>query len=197
MRKLLCVVPLLLLTACATTGPGAAAADPAPSAEVPAAPAVAVAPVTEVALQPLNDFNLLSHEIPPVLVAAQRGPYAAPAGHACPAVMQELQALDAALGPDVDAVAPAATDPGVVQQAAGAVGNFAVGTVKNTVSTVVDGVVPLRSWVRKLSGAERHSSAVASALSAGTLRRAWLKGWATATGCRRPAQAAAPGQETP
>ncbi len=188
----------LSLGACATpaAGPEPAAAE-VPSTPARAEPAVQPDPVTQVALQPLNDFNLLSNEIPPVLVAAQQAPYAEPAGHSCPAVIKELQALDTALGPDVDAVAKPAAEPGLVEQAAGAVGDLAVGTVKNTVSTVVDGVVPLRSWVRRLSGAERHSSAVAAAISAGTLRRAYLKGWAEGTGCRTPAPSARTDKETP
>jgi hypothetical protein len=175
------------LSACAALRPEA---GPAPGAvtEAPAEPASLPEPVIQIATQPLSDFNLLSSEIPPVLVAAQKAPYAEPAGHSCPAVIQELQALDVALGPDVDAAPRPAADPGLVEQAAGAVGDFAVGTVKNTVNTVVDGVVPFRSWVRRLSGAESHSSAVAAAISAGTLRRAFLKGWAQGTGCAKPAE---------
>ena len=56
-------------------------------------------------------------------------------------------------------------------------------TISSTMSTMVDGVIPLRSWVRKLSGAERHSKAVAAAIAAGTMRRPYLKGWARAAGC--------------
>jgi len=178
------LVLALTLTACATATP-----EPAPEArpEPAAVPALlADAGLTQVVTQPLNDFNLLTSEIPPVLVAAQKAPYAEPAGHSCTSSAVELRALDAALGPDIDAAAAPAATPGLVEQATGAVGDLAVGTVKNTVSSVVDGVVPFRSWVRKLSGAERHSSAVAAAISAGTLRRAFLKGWAEGTGCAAP-----------
>lgn len=178
------LVLALTLTACATVAP-----EPAPEArpEAAAVPALlADAGLTQVVTQPLNDFNLLNSEIPPVLVAAQKAPYAEPAGHSCTSVVTELQALNAALGPDIDAAAAPATPPDLVEQATDAVGELAVGTVKNTVSSVVDGVVPFRSWVRKLSGAERHSSAVAAAISAGTLRRAFLKGWAEGTGCAVP-----------
>ena len=197
MKRWLLVSVVLSLAACATPPPEPAQAPAHESSAAGAEPAVLPDPVTQVAIQPLNDFNLLSSEIPPVLVAAQKAPYAEPAGHSCPAVIKELQALDTALGPDVDAVARPAAEPGLVEQAAGAVGDFAVGTVKNTVSTVVDGVVPLRSWVRKLSGAERHSSAVAAAISAGTLRRAYLKGWAGGTGCQPLAPTAQKDKETP
>lgn len=183
------VLVAALLTACATAEPPAEAEAPPAGDGVAGSTLLSDSGLTQVATRPLNDFNLLNNEIPPVLVAAQKAPYAEPAGHACPAVVTELQALDAALGPDVDAAAPAAApDPGLVAQAAGAVGQMAVDSVKNTVTSVVDGVVPFRSWVRRLSGAERHSSAVAAAIGAGTLRRAYLKGWAEGTGCALPAR---------
>ena len=186
MRHCLLLGLAALLTACATPPAPAAADAPAPADAAPTAALLAGSGLTQVAAQPLNDLNLLSNEIPPVLVAAQKAPYAEPAGHSCTVLLTELRALDAALGPDIDATAIPAADPGLVEQAAGAVGELAVGTVKNTVSSVVDGVVPFRSWVRKLSGAERHSSAVAAAISAGTLRRAYLKGWGQGTECAVP-----------
>lgn len=189
--------PLLLLTAallsaCATPPPPAradAATEAAAPGETTATPALlANTGLSQVATQPLNDFNLLNNEIPAVLVAAQKAPYAEPAGHSCLLLQTELQALDAALGPDIDASAAPATDPGLMEKATDAVSQYAVGAVKNTVSSVVDGVVPFRSWVRRLSGAERHSGAVAAAISAGTLRRAYLKGWAVGTDCAGPAR---------
>jgi hypothetical protein len=73
-----------------------------------------------------------------------------------------------------------------------AVGEIAVDRVKSTVTSMVDGVVPLRNRVRRLSGAGQHSSAVAAAISAGTLRRAWLKGWGQVTGCILPSPSQAP-----
>ena len=178
------LVLALTLTACATVAPEPASEAGPEAAAVPAL--LADAGLTQVVTQPLNDFNLLNSEIPPVLVAAQKAPYAEPAGHSCTSLVTELQALNAALGPDIDAAAAPATTPDLVEQATGAVGELAIGTVKNTVSSVVDGVVPFRSWVRRLSGAERHSSAVAAAISAGTLRRAFLKGWGQGTECAVP-----------
>ncbi len=136
------------------------------------------------ASQPLNDLNLLESRIPPVLTtAAQKGAYAAPTDLSCMALLTELQELDAALGPDIDAPAVPEADPNLVVQAVGYVGQRAVDTVSSTVNTMVDGVLPLRSWVRKLSGAERYSSEVAAAVSAGRIRRPFLKGWARASKC--------------
>lgn len=139
--------------------------------------------LTQTATQPLNDLNLVRSEIPPVLLAAMKAPYAEPAGHSCTTLASELQALDVALGSENDAKGQA--DPNLVERAVDAVGQAAVGTVKNTVNTVVDGVIPFRSWVRKLSGAEEHSSTAAAALQAGILRRAYLKGWSEGTGCNK------------
>ena len=37
-------------------------------------------------------------------------------------------------------------------------------------------VIPFRGWIRKLSGAERHDKYVQAAITAGAVRRAYLKG---------------------
>ncbi len=140
--------------------------------------------LTQTATQPLNDLNLVRSDIPPALLAALKAPYAEPAGHSCTTLASELQALDAALDAGNEA---RSSDPNLVERAVDAVGQAAVGTVKNTVNTVVDGVIPFRSWVRKFSGAEEHSGLAAAALQAGILRRAYLKGWGEGTGCAKAA----------
>lgn len=188
---------LVLLGGCATQG--------TPSAEGPSGEAVAAttAEVTgkvgtlakdsstslvQKASQPLNDLNLLESRIPAALTAAvQKGAYAVPADPSCAALQAELRELDVALGPDIDAPAVAGADPNLLVQAVGYVGQRAVDTVSSTVNTMVDGVLPLRSWVRKLSGAERYSAEVAAAVSAGRIRRPFLKGWARASKCELPA----------
>ncbi|QKO21932.1 hypothetical protein [Rhodoferax sp. BAB1] len=180
-----------LLAACAAP-PAAPASETAP--EQGSAPAATAAPaakpdliaqsgVVQTASQPLNDLNLMKSRIPAVLTAAQQGPYAVPADSSCAALQLELLALDAALGPDIDASGPAGSDPGLMGKAVDFVGDAAMDSVRGTVNSVVDGVIPFRSWVRKLSGAERYSKAVAAAIRAGTLRRPYLKGWARASGC--------------
>lgn len=139
------------------------------------------------ASQPLNDLNLLENRIPAVLTAAaQKGPYAVPADASCAALRTELDELDAALGPDIDAPAVPGSDSSLVVKAVGYVGQKAVDSVSTTVNTMVDGVLPLRSWVRKLSGAERYSDEVAAAVSAGRIRRPFLKGWVRGAACASP-----------
>jgi hypothetical protein len=48
-------------------------------------------------------------------------------------------------------------------------------------------IVPFRGWVRQLTGAERHARAVQTAVAAGRVRRAYLKGLGQMIRCRWPA----------
>jgi hypothetical protein len=48
-------------------------------------------------------------------------------------------------------------------------------------------LIPMRGWVRKLSGAEKHDSLVQHAMASGAIRRAYLKGLGEARGCEPPA----------
>jgi len=134
--------------------------------------------LTQAATTPLADLNLVRAEIPAVLAAAQKAPYALPADRSCAALGSQVQALDAALGADLD-TPPTANDPGLVERGSAAVGQAAVGAVRGA----AEGVVPFRGWVRKLTGAEQYSKDVAAAIAAGTIRRAFLKGVGQASGC--------------
>ena len=126
--------------------------------------------LTQAATTPLADLNLVRADIPAVLAAAQKAPYALPADRSCAALGTEVQALDAP---------PTASNPGLVERGGAAVGNAAVGAVRGA----AEGVVPFRGWVRKLTGAEQYSKDVAAAIAAGTIRRAFLKGVGQANGC--------------
>lgn len=160
-RLLTLLLPLCGLVACSSTNtPGTA--------------------VGQAAVTPLNDLNLVKGEIPPVLRAAQRAPYEVPADRACPALAGQVRSLDEALGPDLD-TPPSADNPGLIERG----GDAAAGAMRNA----VEGAIPFRGWIRKLSGAERYTKDVAAAIAAGTVRRAYLKGLASAGNCPRPAAA--------
>ncbi|WP_257313543.1 hypothetical protein [Geothrix fuzhouensis] len=133
------------------------------------------------ATAPLGDLNLVRAKIPPVLLAAQKAPYGLPADPSCSGLVAEVQQLDAALPPDLDA--PPAADPSLGERGRAEAGGAAVGAVRHT----TEGLIPFRGWVRKLSGAERHSRLVAEAVAAGLTRRAYLKGLGQAQGCQSPA----------
>jgi hypothetical protein len=47
--------------------------------------------------------------------------------------------------------------------------------------------IPFHSWVRLLTGAQRHDQMVYAAITAGVVRRAYLKGLGEARGCDPPA----------
>jgi len=139
-------------------------------------------PMGRAVTAPLTDLNLLRAKIPPILVSALDAPYAPPADGSCAGLAGEVALLDAELGADLDS-ADTGAKPSVIERGISAVGDSAVGTVRSA----AEGVVPMRSWVRKLSGAERHTRLVASAAAAGVVRRSFLKGLGAAAGCEPPA----------
>lgn len=134
--------------------------------------------VTDAATSPLSDLNLVRTKIPPVLLEARKQPYAVPPEAPCADLLIKVQQLDAVLGPDFDAP-PLARDPGLVEQGTDLAKNAAIGALRST----SESIVPFRGWVRRLSGAERHSQEVAAAIIAGTVRRAFIKGLMVSKPC--------------
>lgn len=115
----------------------------------------------------------MKKEIPPVLVALEGKPYGPPVDGTCAGLAAEVLALDAVLGPDLDALAPA--------------GQQSRNSAAKALTQASHSLVPYRSWIRKLSGAERRAERLAAALLTGTARRAFLKGLGAAQGCEPPA----------
>jgi len=133
--------------------------------------------VKGVAESPLRDLNVLRTKIPAVLLQSMADPYARPGAGRCTDLLDELGPLDDALGDDLDA-------PSLKQERMMDKG-------KTTALTVASGaasdVIPFRGWIRKLSGAEQHDRYVQAAITAGAVRRAYLKGLGEAKGCNPPA----------
>jgi hypothetical protein len=173
-----CAQPLavLLLAACAA---------PQPPAESPP-PSKTETQILEAASSPLSDFNIVRAEIPPALVAALKGPYARPVDGSCTAIAAEIHALDTVLGADLDTpITP--VNPSLIEHGVELASDAALGAAVGAVRGAAQGIVPYRSWVRKLSGAERYSKEVAAAITAGGVRRSYLKGFGQAGGCPAPA----------
>ena len=61
------------------------------------------------------------------------------------------------------------------------------GSVLGFAAGAASDLIPFRSWIRKLSGAERHDELVQKAIISGAVRRAYLKGLGEAKGCNPPA----------
>lgn len=127
--------------------------------------------------QPLEDFNVVRDRIPVILRRAAENPYALPETVDCPYLHQEVAQLDDALGPDIDVKDPAPA--GRMAQGGAMVGRQAVDAVRDLTTDWI----PMRNWVRRLTGAQQHSSQVQNAINAGVARRAYLKGMARAQSC--------------
>ncbi|WP_312165293.1 hypothetical protein [Phenylobacterium sp.] len=171
MRKIvLASIPLLLLSACVT-----APADG--SSQIQTTSAANRESVQGAVSAPLRDVNLIKTKIPQVLLEAMADPYQRPEPATCAAIAAAILPLNGALGADLDE--PAVDEDDLMDRGRG----VALGAVAGLASDVI----PFRGWVRKLSGAERHDSMVTAAITAGGVRRAYLKGLGEAKNCKPPA----------
>jgi hypothetical protein len=123
---------------------------------------------------PVTDLNLRRDAIPPLLIAAQARPYDLAGLARCGQIMAAVREIDAVLGDDVDL--PPSESEGI---SAGRVAQAAVGSV-----------IPFHGLIREVSGANSRDRQLAAAIAAGAARRAFLKGYGQARGCRYPARAA-------
>lgn len=127
---------------------------------------------------PLRDLNMMKTKIPPILLKALEDPYARPVrGWKCSTLATLIRPLDAALGPDLDRLPPG--DEDLLERGKS--------TALGAAADLASDAIPFRGWVRKLTGAERHDRLVQSAIVAGDVRRAYLKGLGEARGCAHPA----------
>jgi hypothetical protein len=126
---------------------------------------------------PLRDLNVLRTMIPDVLLQAMADPYARPVSTDCPQLIAALKPLNDALGADLDV--PSVDEDDLLDKGRGS----ALGMVAGAASDVI----PFRGWVRRLSGAEQHDKFVQAAITAGAVRRGYLKGLGEAKGCMPPA----------
>lgn len=132
--------------------------------------------IEDISATPLRDLNLAKVEIPGVLSDAMANPYLAPADRSCPVLLAQVAGLDEELGPDIDVPEEKL---GRMDASREALGKAATGALQNT----VEGAIPFRGWLRKLSGAERHSRQAQAAVLAGKIRRGYLKGLMASSSC--------------
>lgn len=126
----------------------------------------------DVARTPLDDFNIDTDEIPPVLVKAVQDPYDATGLIGCNHIVAEIAVLDNLLGPDFD-----------IPQEEG--GGISAGRVAQS---VVGSFIPFRGIVREVSGANERRRELQTAITAGMVRRGYLKGMGEQRGCAYPAR---------
>lgn len=130
------------------------------------------------ATTPLRDLNVVRAKIPDVLLQALDDPYARPPrSFKCVALVALIRPLDEALGPDIDKVP--VSDENLMDRGKS--------TALGVAGDLAADAIPFRGFVRKLSGAEAHDRLVQSAIVAGNVRRAYLKGLGESKGCTPPA----------
>lgn len=131
------------------------------------------------ALTPLEDIGLRKRKIPDILKMLSDNPYATPATITCDGVKTELADLTLILGPDYDEAKKKQAALSAQDQMMEDGGNMLSDAFVGLIRSQTD-VIPLRSIVRRLTGANSHEKKVAQAVEAGKLRRAYLKGMAHA-----------------
>jgi hypothetical protein len=149
-----------------------------PSGEIQTPDRAQTNSVGAAATAPLHDLNITRQGIPPVLLAAITNPYDAPVPATCPVVRREVARLDAILGADFD-------QPDTPQQPSLTLhnGRIALALLKGASEMLL----PFSGFVRTVSGAAHHDQLVIEAITAGSVRRGYLKGLGEAMHCPPPA----------
>ena len=126
----------------------------------------------DVARTPLEDFNIDSDDLPEVLVIAAEDPYASEGLDTCNLIVGEIAKLDQVLGADFD----------IAGESEGGISRGRVA------QSVVGSFIPFRGIVREVSGANERRRQFNLAVTAGMVRRGYLKGLGHERGCRYPAR---------
>lgn len=135
--------------------------------------------VKDVATTPLQDIGVMGEDIPEVLQIAARDPYNSEGLTTCNAIVAEIASIDRILGDDYDLTGEKKTGLSVGKAAKGVVGS----------------IIPFRGIVREVSGAAGDDRKARAAVTAGMVRRGYLKGLGQARGCKYPARPKLPETE--
>jgi hypothetical protein len=115
-------------------------------------------------------------EIPAKLSEIQDDPYSLAGMRKCGAIADEIRALDAVLGPDVNAV----VDKSRAEKREEVAGRM-IGSAGRS-------LIPFSGIVGEVTGANAERRRYAVAVQAGTARRGFLKGVGLSRGCKAPAR---------
>lgn len=125
----------------------------------------------DIASQPARDVGASSKDVPPILQEAVKAPYAAPKVRLCKGLNSAIAELNDVLGPDFSVGAEANENKtGKIAEAVG--------------KTIVNSIIPFRGLVREISGAAPAERRLEAAVATGIARRGYLRGLATAKGCK-------------
>jgi hypothetical protein len=124
-----------------------------------------------IASQPARDVGAAKVAIPPVLAKAIQNPYSLTGIGGCASLRSGIRDLTAALGQDF--TSGSQTNENRASKIAEAGGK-----------SVVNALIPFRGIVREVSGAAPAQRRLNAATDAGYARRGFLRGVATARGCK-------------
>lgn len=137
----------------------------------------------DAAMAPLEDLNLKREQIPLILQDSVNKPYDLTGLDRCDAIAREVRKLDALLGKDFDEPPPPKDDSSMADKSGKMANNAAVGAVRGASRSII----PFRGLVRQMTGADAHAKEVDTAIQAGKVRRAYLKGVGMNKNCAPPA----------
>jgi hypothetical protein len=174
-------VGLFSLSALLTAAPAAVADPPSPASQgqIQTPDRAGTANVTSAAEAPLHDLNITRQGIPPILLAAITNPYGLPDPLDCPEITKQVRALTVALGADFDEP-DTPQSPSLTKKS----GKIALALFHGA----AESLLPFAGYVRTLSGAQHHDQLVIEAITAGSVRRGYLKGLGESRGCPRPSR---------
>lgn len=141
--------------------------------------------VTNAAATPLRDVGIIRPEIPPMLRTLQYPYQTASLASGCPAVAYEIGQLDAILGPE-------SFQPGPARNIWDRSGDLAETQTIDLAQDTAEGIIPFRSWVRRISGASAAEREALRAFANGQQRRTFLRGYGASLGCPNIVPAPAP-----
>ncbi len=133
----------------------------------------------------LEDLNIKRREIPKLLEKLAANPYQPPPKYTCKSIKAELAELEPLIGPDIKPreVQVASSDGFVPdlenmemptqEEAEDGAHDAVMGLIRSQTD-----ILPFRSIIRRITGADRHERNLNEAYQAGKLRRAYLKGLA-------------------
>ena len=116
---------------------------------------------------PLHDLNIMREGIPPILTAAVADAYARPASLSCDVLIRDIQDLDFALGADFNEP-NTPQSPSLTRNN----GHIALALVQSGARLLL----PYSGLVSTVTGARRHDQQIIEAITAGSVRRGYLKG---------------------
>ncbi len=131
--------------------------------------------VSDAAYIPFRDVGLIRPEIP-LLLRNLQYPYATASLNDCSAVSREIAQLDGVLGPE-------SYQPGPNRNVWDRSGDFVEEQAIEAAQDTAADLIPFRSWVRRISGANRAEREALRAVANGQQRRTFLRGYGASLGC--------------